>query len=146
MANPATDLTTSRLVDATREQIFAAISNPSKLARWWGPAGFSNTFELFEFKTGGAWKFTMHGPDGKDYFNENHFLEINAPERVVIRHVLAPLFTLTITLTTAGQQTRIDWLQSFDDPAVCDAVRHICVPANEQNLDRLPAELTQTNA
>jgi uncharacterized protein YndB with AHSA1/START domain len=41
------------------------------LSRWWGPAGFTNTFEVCEFKKGGRWSFVMHGPDGRNYPNES---------------------------------------------------------------------------
>lgn len=34
-----TPFNTSREIPATMEQVFAAISNPERLARWWGPAG-----------------------------------------------------------------------------------------------------------
>ena len=46
-----------------------AFSDPVRLARWWGPAGFTNTFTICEFKPGGQWSFTMHGPDGTNYPN-----------------------------------------------------------------------------
>lgn len=43
----------SREIPATPDQIFAAFSDPVRLARWWGPAGFTNTFEVCEFHPGG---------------------------------------------------------------------------------------------
>lgn len=47
----------SRYFAFTPQAIFAAIETPERLARWWGPDGFSNTFEVFEFRTGGRWVF-----------------------------------------------------------------------------------------
>jgi hypothetical protein len=35
----------------------------------------------------------------------------------------------------------VEWVQAFDSPEVAAAVRHIVEPANEQNLDRLTAEV-----
>jgi len=131
---------TERVLPFTREQIFAAFANAGRLARWWGPDGFANTFEVFEFKPQGQWKFVMHGPDGKNYPNECLFLEAS-PERIVIRHASPPNFTLTVTLTEADRQTQLTWRQAFDDPRVAESVAHIVVPANEQNLNRLHAEL-----
>jgi hypothetical protein len=59
-----------------------------------------------------------------------------------VRHVSAPNFTLTITLTpTQAGQTKLDWHQAFDDPGVAAGVAHIVIPANEQNLNRLHAAL-----
>lgn len=75
-----------RLIDAPRERVFRALADPVHLARWWGPNGFSSTFEQFEFRPGGHWRLVMHGPDGTDYPNDNRFSEIVVPERVVIEH------------------------------------------------------------
>jgi len=50
---------TSREIPATVEQVFAAISDPDRLARWWGPAGFTNTSSVCEFKIGGRWSFVI---------------------------------------------------------------------------------------
>ena len=129
-----------RELPATPEQVFDAIADPARLARWWGPAGFRNSFHHFDFRVGGRWQFTMHGPDGQDYPNESEFLAIT-PSLVRLRHVCAPFFELSIALEPCPGGTRVDWLQVFDDPAVAAAVRPIVEPANEQNLDRLSAEL-----
>ena len=136
-----TTFTTSREIPATREQVFAAISDPARLARWWGPAGFTNTFSVCEFKKGGRWSLVMHGPDGANYPNESQFTEIDAPERVVIRHLSEPKFSLTIALASSATGTVVSWAQAFDSADVARRVEHVVVPANEQNLDRLAAEV-----
>jgi uncharacterized protein YndB with AHSA1/START domain len=132
---------TSRVIPATPIQIFAAIADPERLAKWWGPEGFTNTFELCEFKPGGRWVFTMHGPDGTNYPNENVFAEIVENSQIVIDHVVFPPFRLTITLTPSATGTLVSWHQHFADADFAAKVAHIILPANEQNLDRLTAEL-----
>ncbi len=54
----------TRVLAASREQIWQAFSDAEKLAQWWGPAGFTNTFHEFAFQSGVLWKYTMHAPDG----------------------------------------------------------------------------------
>lgn len=137
---------TAREIPATVEQVFAAISEPARLARWWGPAGFTNTFATCEFRPGGRWLFTMHGPDGTNYPNENLFVEIERPRKVVVQHVSEPRFRLTIQLDASAAGTVVHWLQEFEHPAVAARVASIVVPANEQNLDRLMAEVARTSA
>jgi len=132
---------TSRQLPATPQAVFAAIADPRRLARWWGPQGFSNTFQTFEFKPGGHWQFVMHGPDGTDYPNQSVFTEIVPNARVQIKHVSQPHFVLTITLTSTDGGTLVSWEQDFADDKVAQGIRHIVEPANEQNLDRLAAEL-----
>jgi uncharacterized protein YndB with AHSA1/START domain len=136
-----TTFNTSREIPATVEQVFAAISHPERLARWWGPAGFSNTFYVCEFKHGGRWSFIMRGPDGREYPNESVFAEIEPLRKVVIQHVSEPKFRLTIELTSSAVGTVISWSQAFESSEVASRVEHIVVPANEQNLDRLSAEV-----
>ncbi len=132
---------TDRYIAALPAQIFAAMGDAQRLARWWGPDGFSNRFDRFEFKPGGRWVFDMIGPDAKVYPNACEVMKIEPDRQVVIRHVNPPEFVLTLTLTPAGDGTQVDWLQVFADPSVVQAVAHIVRPANEQNLDRLEREL-----
>jgi uncharacterized protein YndB with AHSA1/START domain len=135
-----TTFKTSRKIPATVEQVFAAFQ-PERLARWWGPAGFSNTFHICEFKTGGRWSFIMHGPDGRNYPNENVFAEIEAPLRIVIQHASEPKYLLTITLEPSPDGAVVFWAQAFESSEVACRMEHIVLPANEQNLDRLSAEV-----
>lgn len=139
-----TAFTTSRQLAAPPAAVFAAIRDGERLARWWGPAGFSNRFEVFEFFPGGKWVFTMTGPDGKAYPNESVFAEIEADRRVVIEHVCPPHFRLAMTLEPVAGGTLLHWVQTFADAAVAESIRHIVEPANEQNLDRLSVELEGT--
>jgi uncharacterized protein YndB with AHSA1/START domain len=136
-----TTFQTSREIPATPAAVFAAIADPQRLARWWGPDGFRNTFEVCEFRPGGAWKFTMHGPDGANYPNESVFIAIEVNRRVVIDHICQPLFRLTVELVASASGTLVHWTQVFEDAAVATAVAHIVEPANEQNLARLAAEV-----
>ena len=136
-----TTFSTNRSLATSPAAIFDAISNPARLAAWWGPAGFTNQFDVFEFRPGGKWVFTMIGPDGTAYPNESVFKHIEPNQQVIIQHVCQPHFELAITLTPTQGGTLLRWDQTFTDAAVAQAVEHIAVPANEQNLDRLSAEL-----
>lgn len=83
----------------------------------------------------------MIGPQGTVYPNESEFTHIEADRQVVIRHVCAPHFSLTITLEPSSGGTLLRWEQRFDDDAIAQAMRHIVEPANEQNITRLCADL-----
>lgn len=134
-------LATSRRYAASPAQVFAAFREPRRLARWWGPAGFSNHFEVFEFRPGGRWQHEMEGPDGTRYPNEARFDAIEEHARIVIRHVSAPGFTLTVTMAPEGGGTALQWRQVFDTADLRRQLEAVCKPANEQNLDRLATEL-----
>jgi len=132
---------TSRSFSVPPEAVFAAFSSPERLARWWGPEGFSNTFENFEFRNGGVWRFTMHGPDGANYPNEATFVSIKPNCTVVVKHVSQPHFTLSIRLEPNASGTTVTWEQAFESADVAASVRHIVEHANEQNLSRWQAEV-----
>ena len=117
--------------------MFAAFENPDRLAQWWGPNGFTNTFEQFEFKPGGRWGFAMHGPNGANYANESVFQEIQPDTRIVIEHVVKPWYRLTVTLTARGDQADLAWVREFENAEVAERMRPLSKTDNEQNLDRL---------
>lgn len=122
-------------------EVFDCYQNAERLARWWGPAGFRNTFEVFEFREGGHWKFVMHGPDGKDY--DNHWIfRIVTPQRIEGDHLSAPRFTMTHSLTELpGGHTRLVWRCTFESVEIRNAVAKFAIEANQQNFDRLETEL-----
>lgn len=140
----ANEIVNTRLVPATREQIWEAWTDPALLARWWGPKGFTNTFHVCEPRPDGAWEYTMHGPDGTDYANRSAFRELEQPERIVIEHI-EPMhrFLLTATFETRGAQTFLTFRMAFDTVEECERVRMYVPEANEQNLDRLEAVLAE---
>jgi uncharacterized protein YndB with AHSA1/START domain len=132
----------SRLIDAPRERVFRAFAEPTHLARWWGPDGFTSTFHSFELRPGGHWRFVMHGPDGTDYPNENVFREVAAPERIVFEHLSeGHHFVMTISFTAQGCQTLVGWHQVFDTAAHKERIAAFVFEANEQNLSRLANEV-----
>lgn len=138
---PEHALATSRLIDAPRERVFQAFIDPEQLARWWGPKDFSNTFQTFDPRPGGAWRFVMHGPDGKDYANESVFVAVDSPSQIVFDHRSGHHFRMTLTFTAQGERTLVGWHQQFDSGEECRRIAAVVLEANEQNLDRLEALL-----
>jgi len=128
---------TERTLPFSPQAVYNAFSSAELLATWWGPEGFTNAFETFEFQVGGRWKFVMVGPDGARYPNQNIFTALEPASCVVIRHDCEPFFTLTVQLREVAGGTHVLWQQAFDDKHVAQAVKAMVEPANEQNLDRL---------
>jgi uncharacterized protein YndB with AHSA1/START domain len=142
--DPSTTLQSIRILKATPEQVFSAWTEAEHLKNWWGPDGFSNTFHEFDPRPGGHWKFTMHGPDGKDYLNESVFLLIEENARIVFNHIVPPFFQLQAGFEAAGPGlTRISFTQIFENAETLDKIRDFIGNKNEENLDRLEAELAR---
>lgn len=139
--NPDATLSTDRELAADPARVFAAFSDPAQLARWWGPKDFTNTFTHFDFTPGGRWIFTMHAPGGGDHANEMIFRVIEPDTRIVVEHVVFPLFRLTVRLTARDAGTHLQWDQEFEDAEMAEKFRPLAGTANEQVLDRLEAVL-----
>lgn len=133
----------SKLIAASPARVFAAMQDPERVARWWGPAGFSNTIHQYQFVPGGRWLLTMHGPDGKDYPNESRFTRIVPGQLFEIEHLNGHHFILTLELQPEGQGTRVLWQQTFDSAEHYGKLAEFVAAANEQNLERLAAEVLQ---
>lgn len=123
----APEISGTRLFDAPRALVFDAFSAPDRLARWWGPKGFTLTTRAFEFSSGGVWRFVMHGPDGRDYENKIMFREILRPELISYVHpgddeVEPVTMEVTVSFSQDGDKTRIDWRMRFATIAERDRV------------------------
>jgi uncharacterized protein YndB with AHSA1/START domain len=136
-AAPDREIVSAREFDAPRERVFAAWTDPALLARWWGPKGFTNTFEEFDLRPGGHWRFTMRGPDGTAYPQESVFVEVVRPERVVFDHLGDHRYRAVITFAERGDRTGVTFRMIHATVEECDRVRPFVVEGNEQNFDRL---------
>lgn len=142
MAEGDRDIVATRVLDAPRELVWAAWTDPEQIARWWGPRGFTNTIEVMDVRPGGTWRFVMHGPDGRDYRNESVYVEVAKPERLVLDHV-APAFRMTATFAEEGGKTRVTVRMRFPTAALRDRVaREVgAVEGLAQNLEKLGEHL-----
>lgn len=138
----ANELVSSRLFPHSRQRVFEAFSDPQQLTLWFGPNGFTSTFETFDFRIGGEWVFMFHGPNGANYPNRSVFADIVPLERIVYDHVVSPHFRMTMTLAVQDGGTLLTWRMAFETEQLCETLKGICIPANEENFDRLAAHLT----
>src|SRR3954447_3197630 len=59
-----TDIVLTREFDAPRGLVFAALTRPELLTRWFGARGWNLTECAVDLRVGGAWRFVSLGPDG----------------------------------------------------------------------------------
>ena len=132
------EIVSTRRVNAPRAAVWEHHADPAKLARWWGPTGFTNVFETYDLRPGGVWRLAMHGPDGAVYRMEKRFVEVIPPERLVHDH-LDPIhgFRMTIILDEDAAGTRITWRMRFNSADEFARVKDFIAGANEQNFDRM---------
>jgi uncharacterized protein YndB with AHSA1/START domain len=80
---PGRELVLVRSFDAPRSLVFKVWTDPTHLARWWGPQGFTNPVCEADARPGGAIRIDMTGPDGTVYPMTGVFHEVVEPERLV---------------------------------------------------------------
>ncbi len=81
--SPRRELTITRVFEASSRAAFRAWTDPQRLARWWGPRGFTSPVCEFDAKAAGAIRIDMRGPDGTVYPMTGEVREILEPERLV---------------------------------------------------------------
>lgn len=112
-ADPAErELVIARLVDAPRDMVYAAWTDPKQAMQWWGPEGLTVVALEMDVRPGGRWRKCMRGPDGKDYWRSGVYREVVAPERLVFTYVSedpvdapGPETLVTVTFETRGAKT-----------------------------------------
>jgi uncharacterized protein YndB with AHSA1/START domain len=130
----------TRYFDAPRELVFDVFTDKQHISQWWGPRGFTTTTHAHELRVGREWRFTMHGPDGKDWPNRIVYHEIVRPERLAYSHgdFEKPHFEVTVTFSAEGRGTRITMRSLFPSPEACEAVKKFgAVEGGNQTLERL---------
>ncbi len=77
----------TRVFDAPRGLVFKAWTDPERMARWWGPKGFTNPICNLDARVGGAWRIVMRSPAGIEYPCGGVYREIVEPERLVFTNI-----------------------------------------------------------
>lgn len=66
----------ARVVDADRQTVLRAWTNPEQIVQWFGPSGFRTTIHEIDTRVGGVWWLDMIAPDRTVYSNRMAFWRI----------------------------------------------------------------------
>jgi uncharacterized protein YndB with AHSA1/START domain len=80
------EIVLTRVIDATREDVFDAWTDPEQLAAWFGPNGLTIETHEIDVREGGVWRFDMVGAGGLRYDNRMTFLRIDRPRLIEVDH------------------------------------------------------------
>jgi uncharacterized protein YndB with AHSA1/START domain len=140
--SPECEIVTTRTFNAPRQLVYKAWTDPAHLKVWWGPKGFTNTFNIFDLRVGGRWSFVMHGPAKGNYVNEVTFTAIREPELLVWDRQSKPIFQVEVNFEEVSEKvTRVTFKQKFATPEECEKLRKFVPEKNEENMDRLEEQL-----
>ena len=65
--NPPFELAFERLIDASRDRVYDAWTDPKKMAQWFAPRPYQLIVKGMDFRPGGKFDMAMRGPDGNDF-------------------------------------------------------------------------------
>jgi uncharacterized protein YndB with AHSA1/START domain len=71
-----------RDLPAPRPVVFAALSNPNELVKWWGPEGFTIPSLRFQARVGESYRIEMQPPEGDPFYLTGEFREVDPPARL----------------------------------------------------------------
>jgi uncharacterized protein YndB with AHSA1/START domain len=72
----------TRVLPAARPVVFAALTEPEELAKWWGPAGFTAPGVEVDLRVGGAYRIAMQPPDGELFHLAGEYRDVDPPALV----------------------------------------------------------------
>ncbi len=73
----------TRRFTAPRATVFAAWTDATHLASWWGPRGYAVLACEADLRVGGRWRVASRSPEGGEHAAAGVYREIVAPERLV---------------------------------------------------------------
>ena len=153
------ELTITRILDAPRELVWKAWTDPKLVAKWWGPRGVTNPTCEWDARPGGEIYIVMLagkelGPaEGMKWPMKGTFKEVVPQSRLVYTSGAlddvdrgSDTFieqTVTIEFEDLGEKTRMNLhlvVTKVEGPKVSDAMQGMTMGWNQQ-VDKLAEEL-----
>lgn len=108
-------LVVSKVINASKEELFEAFSNPDIMSKWFYPnedmsVEVSNTFHV-----GGGYVLKMHSKDGEIYTHVGEYMEIVPPEKLVFtwNSDFVENTVVTVTFSNADSGTEVTISHDF---------------------------------
>lgn len=142
MSDETKILRIERVFPVDPDRLFAAWTDPHKLAAWWGPEGMATPICEMDVREGGSWLTTMRNDKGDEYTVSGVYRVIEPPNRLVFtwawhndgeRNGHETEVTLLFEAVDGGTRLRLEqrtflerehrdnhrggWLSSFNDLA-----------------------------
>jgi len=108
------ELVLTRLIDAPRDKVFRAWTEPELLKQWFTPRPWTTPVVEADVRPGGSSFVLMRGPDGTEHPNRGVYLEVVPNERLVFTDAYTkawepadkPFMTVVLTFEDDGGRTK----------------------------------------
>jgi uncharacterized protein YndB with AHSA1/START domain len=146
------EIVTTRSFDAPPDLVFAAFTEPALLRRWFGPTGWTLVVCEVDLREGGAWRFVVRRPEGREIGMGGHYREIVPGQRLVYVEAWEDWdpgeIVVTNVFTVHGGRTRLTRRARFPSLEVRDFLLQGGFRGGSQEmfgkLDGLLAEVNRT--
>jgi uncharacterized protein YndB with AHSA1/START domain len=141
----ALTFTVTRVLDAPRELVWKAWTDPEQVAKWWGPRGTTTPLSsiAMDLRPGGHCRMTMvSDTDGAEYPVNGEYLEVVEPERLAWRDEGfegGSAAVMTITFNDLAGKTEI---VIYGEAEVSEELREMAERGWASSVDRLDELLT----
>lgn len=113
----------SSTIDAPRERVFKAYTDPDAIPDWWGPSGIMTIVDKMDVQPGGEWRFVQRDEAGVEFAFHGVFHDITSPRSLVQTfefegtpgHVLLETVTFEEQPDDTTQITSVSVFQSVED-------------------------------
>ncbi len=104
----------SRIIDAPRERVFKAWTDPELLKQWFAPLPYTTPVAELDVRPGGANLIVMRDLAGNEFPNRGVYLEVVKNERIVFTNAYTtawepsekPFMTVILTFEDEGGKTK----------------------------------------
>lgn len=79
---PANIVRLARIIDAPREEVFRAWTEPEQIRRWWGPGEFTCPSAEVDLRPGGSYRLAMQPTEGEPFIVAGTYREVDPPARL----------------------------------------------------------------
>jgi uncharacterized protein YndB with AHSA1/START domain len=108
------ELVLTRLIDAPRELLYRAWTDPEMLKQWFAPLPYTTPHAELDVRPGGSNLVVMAGPDGQEMPNRGVYLEVVPNEKIVFTDAFVsawvpspkPFMTVILTFADEAGKTR----------------------------------------
>ena len=108
------DLILTRIIDAPREKVFNAWTEPTLLKQWFAPLPWTTVKAETDVRAGGTSLIVMQGPDGIEFPSYGVYLDVVRNERLVFTDAFTkawelsekPFMVVELTFEEQGENTK----------------------------------------
>ena len=108
------DLVLTRVIDAPREKVFQAWTDPTLLKQWFAPLPWTTPRVETDVRAGGSSLVVMRSPEGNEFPNRGVYLDVVKNERLVFTDAFTkawepsekPFMTVALTFEDQGGKTK----------------------------------------